>query len=114
MRGVRAANRLATDGLVPDLTVVFDLPVADGLARADRRGVRDRMEQAGDAFHARVGAAFATFVTPEWQAEHSEAGPIARVDAHGGEELVAARLAQLLADRLPHAFSALISSELSR
>jgi dTMP kinase len=110
---VRAANRLATAGLVPDLTVVFDLPVADGLTRADRRGVRDRMEQAGDAFHARVGAAFATFVTPEWQAAHPEAGPIARVDAQGSEELVAARLVHLLAHQLPQIFSSLMPLELS-
>ena len=58
---VRAANRLATGGLVPDLTLLLDLPAKDGLARADNRGQRDRMERADDAFHQRVGGAFREF-----------------------------------------------------
>src|SRR2546430_8829131 len=55
---VRAANRLATGGLVPDITLLIDLPAAEGLSRADARGARDRMERADDEFHDRVGKAF--------------------------------------------------------
>ncbi|MGH7710836.1 MAG: dTMP kinase, partial [Gemmatimonadaceae bacterium] len=36
---VRAANRLATGGLVPDITLVLDLPVEEGLERAKSRAV---------------------------------------------------------------------------
>ena len=56
---VSAANRLATGGLVPDLVVVLDLAPAVGRARQDAAGKRrDRMELAGEAFHARVAGAF--------------------------------------------------------
>ncbi len=52
---IRAANRLATGGLVPDITLLIDVPPAEGLSRADARGARDRMERADDDFHDRVG-----------------------------------------------------------
>jgi dTMP kinase len=56
---VAAANRLATGGLVPDLVVVLDVAPAVGRARQDAAGKRrDRMELAGEAFHARVAEAF--------------------------------------------------------
>jgi dTMP kinase len=57
--GVRAANRLATGGLRPDLTLVVDVPADVGLARQAAQGkVPDRLERADAAFHARVAAAF--------------------------------------------------------
>jgi dTMP kinase len=56
---VRTANRLATGGLVPDLTLVLDVPPAVGRARQQADGkVPDRLEQADPGFHERVGAAF--------------------------------------------------------
>lgn len=48
-------NRIATDGLVPDLTFLLDLPVEIGLQRASRsRGTLDRIEQEKLEFHRRV------------------------------------------------------------
>lgn len=53
------ANRAATAGLEPDLTLVLDLPIELGFERiATQRGRLDRMEQAGPDFHARVSAVF--------------------------------------------------------
>ena len=101
---VRAANHLATGGLVPDLTLLFDLPVSEGLARADRRGARDRIERAGDDFHARVDAAFRGFADAAWQRAHPEPGPVQRVDARGSEREVRARVAGVLAARWPETF----------
>ena len=49
-------GRVATGGLMPDLTIVLDLPAAAAAARLDRP--LDRMEQQGDAFHARVRQGF--------------------------------------------------------
>ncbi len=56
---VRGANRAATGGLEPDLTLVLDLAPDLGLARIRNSGqALDRMEQAGLEFHARVAEAF--------------------------------------------------------
>ena len=53
---------LATGGLMPDLTLLFDLPVAESLARHKRRAAegdaRDRLDAEDEAFHARVRNAY--------------------------------------------------------
>lgn len=103
---VRAANRFATSGLVPDLTLLLELPVADGLSRADARARgRDRMERAADEFHGRVAAAFTRFADAGWQGAHPECGPIARVDARGSEAEVSRRVLTTLAARWPETFA---------
>ena len=52
---VAEVNRLATDGLVPDLTLVLDLDVVEGLHRARGRAAElDPFEQLGTDFHERV------------------------------------------------------------
>jgi dTMP kinase len=62
-RGVEMAHiakleRLATTGLKPDLTLLLDLPVADGRARASQRGGADRIEVEHDDFFERVRATY--------------------------------------------------------
>jgi len=49
-------GRVATGGLMPDLTLVLDLPSKAAAGRLG--GELDRMEQQGDAFHARVREGF--------------------------------------------------------
>jgi dTMP kinase len=89
---VRAANSFATDGLVPDLTILLRFPARAGLERAGRASAHDRMEAMGAAFHERVEHAFVSFAEPAWQAAHPECGPIVSIDAHGSETEVAERV----------------------
>jgi dTMP kinase len=49
-------GRFSTGGLLPDLTMVLDLPVADATAR--RRGNADRMEGRGEEYLERVRQGF--------------------------------------------------------
>jgi dTMP kinase len=55
---IRTLSRWATEGLVPDLTVLLDLPPEEGLARARGRAAADRLESESLDFHQRVRATF--------------------------------------------------------
>ncbi|MBB3226840.1 dTMP kinase [Luteibacter sp. Sphag1AF] len=44
----------AVAGVVPDVTLLLDLPVSDGRARAAGRGEADRIEVEGDSFFERI------------------------------------------------------------
>jgi dTMP kinase len=102
---VREANRLATGGLVPDLTLLLVLPPEAGLARAAQRSsTLDRIESTGSAFHRRVSDAFTRFAEPEWQRTHPECGPIVSVDANGSEAEVSRRVERTVAARWPGTF----------
>lgn len=101
---IATANRIATGGLQPDLTLLLDISAEEGLARVVRRGAHDRMERAAGAFHDRVAAAFRRFATPEWQSRHPECGPIAVIDARGSESAVFERLHAILRERWPAFF----------
>ena len=49
---IKMLNEIATSGLVPDLTFVFDIDVETSQKRVGK--IKDRMESAGDDFHNRV------------------------------------------------------------
>jgi len=51
-------ERWAAHGLKPDVTLLLDLPVSTGRARAAGRGEADRIEVEGDAFFERVREAY--------------------------------------------------------
>ncbi len=104
---VRAANLVATEGLVPDVTLLLTLRPGEGLSRAARRSERDRIEAADDGFHARVERAFAEFATREWQMAHEECGPIIAIDASGSEADVGRRVLDAVGTRFAELRSAL-------
>ena len=84
--GVDEVRRLcswATDGLWPDLAVLVDVPVPVGRARIG--GVPDRVEGAGDGFHERVAAGFASLAA-------ADPGRWLVVDGVGSVAEVAARV----------------------
>jgi dTMP kinase len=109
---VRSANAFATAGLIPDLTLLLEFPVGDGLARAEGRSElgADRIESTGHDFHRLVAQAFERFARPEWQAAHPECGPIVTVDARGSAEQVETRLLSVLATRWPETFQFVVES----
>lgn len=58
-RVFEALSGLTLDGLVPDLTLILDLPPEAGMARAAGRGeALNRYERLGPAFHARIREGF--------------------------------------------------------
>jgi dTMP kinase len=98
---VRSANAMATGGLVPDLTILLEVPARLGLSRAEIRGPKDRIERAGPTFLQSVAESFSHFATSDWQRQHPEAGPIVTVDATGSPDEVEQRIAAVIAARLP-------------
>jgi len=89
---IRTLTAHATGGLVPDLTLLLDLPVAAGLARARRRGLADRMESEEIGFHERVRQGYLKLAAEEparWVV----------IDATGPEDEVAARIRAAVAAR---------------
>jgi dTMP kinase len=92
---VRRVSRWATGGIVPDLTIVLDLPPAEGLGRVGRRGVADRLEGESLEFHERVRQAFRNY---------AEADPrhYLIVDAMQPVEAIAEQV-KLAVDQLLHA-----------
>lgn len=89
---VLAANRLATRGLTPDLTLVLDLPADEGRRRQQAQGkVPDRMERADSAMHERVARAF----------REAEGVGLVHLDAAEPAEQVEARAWALLEPHLP-------------
>jgi dTMP kinase len=76
---------------LPNLTLIFDLDPAEGLARAKSRGLdgEDRYERKGLDFHKRLRDGFL-------QIARAEPTRCRVIDAHGTVELVATRVASVL------------------
>jgi dTMP kinase len=89
-----ALYRLVAGDLKPDLTVVLDLPVEDGLTRAGTRGGgEDRYERMDRAFHDRLRQGFLAIARLEPER-------CAIVDAAGAPDSVHARVLAAVRDRL--------------
>ena len=88
---VHALSTFAVDGVLPDLVVLLDVDAATTAVRLDR--ALDRIEQAGEDFHARVVAAYRSF---------AEADPERWlvVDGSGAVDEVAQRLQAAVSARL--------------
>lgn len=91
-------NRLATAGVMPDLTLVLDLDVAEGLRRVRARqgalaAACDPFERLAIEFHERVRKGY-------WAIRDREPARVALVDADRPAPVVAAELAGLVARRL--------------
>ena len=66
LQWLREANKVATGGLTPDLTVVLDLPVSVGLARRRTDGEQqNRLDRETERFHRRVRRGFLALAAKE-------------------------------------------------
>lgn len=85
---IAALEQEILEGLKPDLTLVLDLSVEAGLARANGRGgAETRFEGKDTGYHERLRAAFLAIAA-------AEPGRCAVIDAVGSEDEVAGRIAE--------------------
>lgn len=87
---LRLANDFACDGLVPDRTILLDVDPETSRARLRRREAAtqtsaDRIERAGDAFHARLRKGFLEMAA-------REPARIVKIDASGTPDEVEERI----------------------
>jgi dTMP kinase len=87
---IDALNEAATDGLVPDRTLVLDIDPTVGIRRATAEST-DRLEAEDLSFHVRVRDGFLAIAD-------LEPGRVRVIDASGSAERVAERVADALAD----------------
>jgi dTMP kinase len=91
---ISALERLTLHGVMPNLTIVLDLPVEEGLARmARRRGAPDRFESQDISQHERIRKAFLDIA-------EEESGRCVVIDARKPEALVAEDVWEAVAERL--------------
>jgi dTMP kinase len=91
---IAALERHVVEATRPDLTLILDLPVTEGLARAGARaGGEERFESKGQAFHERLRAAYLAIAAAE-----PERCQI--IDAARSQDAVAAAIDAALARRL--------------
>ncbi len=90
---VGAANRIGTQGIMPDLTVLLDIPVEEGLARKkDKKS--DRFETENKDFHQRVREGYLKLA-----AEEPERWMV--IDAGKSKEDIAEEIWQRVSKLLP-------------
>ncbi|MGH7231997.1 MAG: dTMP kinase [Nitrospiraceae bacterium] len=90
LRTLHAMNRFATCGLTPDLTLLFDLPVAVGLKRRRQQGTQqNRLDRESARFHERVRKGFLDLHT-------RHARRIRLVDARADPDAVADKAAMIV------------------
>lgn len=109
---VEAMEEAVVGETVPDLTIVLDIPVQVGLARAKEatagegrgRGAVDRFEDADISFHEALRSAYRSFA-------ESDAERYAMVDASGSATEVGAAVWRIVSDRLLPRISGGVESE---
>ncbi len=91
---IDALEQQVLDGVKPDLTLILDLPVAAGLARAAGRDhLETRFESKGEAFHERLRAAFRDIAAAEPER-------CAVIDADASREAVSRAIWNVVEQRL--------------
>lgn len=89
---IKDLERIALDGVEPDLTFVLDLDPEEGLARAEARGAKDRFESEGIDFFHRVRQTYLE------RAKTHERMKV--IDASANVETVGRRISSILEDEM--------------
>lgn len=95
---IKTLNTIATGGLEPDLTLWLDLDPEIGLARAQARGTRDRIEQADLTFHQNVRSGFLALHDAQ---KKTNPDRFIRIDANQSVKQVTQDLIQIVERVLP-------------
>ncbi len=104
---IEALQRAAVNGIVPDCTLILDLPALAGLERARRRGAAgdvgpDRFEKEELETHEKRREAFLDIAA-------REPGRCHVIDAMRAEEVIAAEVLETVRQRLPHPTAAKVA-----
>lgn len=86
---IEKLHQMATGGLSPDITILLDLPVEEGLKRAANATPLDRIEREAVEFHERVRQGFLSLAE-----RHSER--VRTLDATGAPEEIAIAVSGLV------------------
>ncbi len=89
---ITALEQMVHGDLQPDLTLLLDLPVEQGLERASQRGEADRFEQESSDFFNRVRQAYLSRA-------HSNGKRFEFIDASGNRDQVWSQIESVLARR---------------
>lgn len=89
-----AMEELTLDGMAPDRTLLLDLPLHEGIARAQARQGGNRYDSMDMEFHKRVAAGFTAIAA-------AEPDRVKRIEASGSIERVQGAVLDALADLLP-------------
>jgi dTMP kinase len=92
---VRRVCAFAQQGIVPDLTIVLDVPQSVSEARRAGRGA-DRIERAGPEFHQRVAGAYRLLAETEADVE--------LIQGEGAPGEISRRIQGVLSGRFPETF----------
>ena len=87
-------RKLALGDFAPDLTLLFDLPVEQGMERVIARGKKDRFEQESVEFFEKIRQGFLSYAEKHPQ-------EVVRIDSSKELDKVRAEVLQILATRLP-------------
>ncbi|MGX4644759.1 dTMP kinase [Holzapfeliella sp. JNUCC 80] len=94
---VAEMNQFATENVMPDLTLYFDVNPQIGLSRIDQNREKDRLEQEKESFHQRVYETYQELY-------HRYPNRIVKIDANQPKESVVDDTIKAMKDRFPELF----------
>jgi dTMP kinase len=94
LEALRAITAFATGGLIPDLTILLDIPAEEGLLRRKQHGGWNRLDAYNLEFHQRVRQGYLALA-------QAEPGRWVTIDGRQSVEAIQEELRRLLAPRLP-------------